>query len=102
MCRLKKEMVDPWYLKAFLESEDGKSLIASIAIGAVIKSISIKSLADMPIPLPPMEAQREIGGAFKRKLEKLKALKRECETLSRDLSRVFGLTRESRQAETEK
>ena len=80
----------PWYLKAFLESEGGRSLIASIAIGAVIKSISIKSLEEMQIPLPPMESQNQIATAFKAKFDRLKRLKQEIETVSRDMAEVFG------------
>lgn len=88
--RLKKDRINPWYLKAFLESEGGRSLIASIAIGAVIKSISIKSLEEMQIPLPPMESQNQIATAFKAKFDRLKRLKQEIETVSRDMAEVFG------------
>lgn len=89
VCRLKKDKVNPWYLKAFLESDGGKSLIASIAIGAVIKSISIRSLEDMRIPLPPMEKQNQIAMDFKAKFDRLRELKKEIETVSRDMTEVF-------------
>ena len=95
VCRLKRDMIDPWYLKAFLESESGKSLIASIAIGAIIKSISIKSLADMLIPLPPLRLQKKIGKDFRKKFSRLRELKKDCERLSRGLSRVFDLAQGS-------
>ena len=102
VCRLKRDMIDPWYLKAFLESESGKSLIASIAIGAVIKSISIKSLADMLIPLPPLRLQEKIGKDFRKKFSRLRELKKDCERLSRGLSRVFDLAQGSGDAEVAK
>ena len=89
VCRLKKDKVNPWYLKAFLESDGGKSLIASIAIGAVIKSISIRSLEDMRIPLPPMEKQNQIAMDFKAKFDRLRDLKKEVETLGREMTEVF-------------
>ena len=89
ICRLRKDRVNPWYLKAFLESESGRSLIASIAIGAVIKSISIKSLSDMLIPLPPLANQMEIAAAFKAKFNQLKALKKQLAAISREMSTVF-------------
>ncbi len=90
VCRLKKDKINPWYLKAFLESEAGKSLIASIAIGAVIKSISIRSLEDMQIPLPAMEKQNRIASAFKSRFDRLRELKKEIETVSRDMAEIFG------------
>ena len=90
VCRLKKDKINPWYLKAFLESEAGKSLIASIAIGAVIKSISIRSLEDMRIPLPAMEKQNRIASAFKSRFDRLRELKKEIETVSRDMAEIFG------------
>jgi type I restriction enzyme M protein len=89
VCRLKKDIVDPWYLKAFLESEGGKALIASIAIGAVIKSISLKSLEDMQIPLPDMARQREIGAAFKARFDRLRDLKKEISSVGREMSEIF-------------
>ena len=91
VCRLKRDMIDPWFLKAFLESAEGKSLIASIAIGAVIKSISIKSLSDMRIPLPPMKRQRKIAAAFKSKFDRLRTLKREVAKVEKEMSAEGGV-----------
>ena len=91
VCRLRKDLVDPWYLRAFLESEGGRALIASIAIGAVIKSISLKNLEEMLVPLPDMTRQREIGLAFKARFDRLRNLKKEISTIGREMSEIFGL-----------
>lgn len=89
VCRLKKDIVDPWYLKAFLESEGGKAVIASIAIGAVIKSISLKSLEEMQIPLPDMTRQREVGAVFKARFDRLRELKKEISAIGREMTGIF-------------
>ena len=93
VCRLRKDLVDPWYLRAFLESEGGRALIASIAIGAVIKSISLKNLEEMLVPLPDMTRQREIGLAFKARFDRLRNLKKEISTVGREMSEIFDLTK---------
>ena len=90
VCRLKKDRVNPWFLQAFFESEGGKAVIASIAIGAAVKSVSIKSLEEMLIPLPPMQEQERIAADFKAKFRRLRELKREVESVSREMSMVFG------------
>lgn len=89
VCRLKKDLVDPWFLKAFLESETGRTILSSIAIGSVIKSISLKSLGEMRIPLPPMEEQRAVARAFKEKFDRMRKLRQELETVCREMTEVF-------------
>ena len=44
----------------------------------------------MQIPLPPIERQNQIATAFKAKFDRLKRLKKEVETVSRDMAEVFG------------
>ena len=89
VCRLDRKRVDAWYLKAFLESDEGRSVLSSIAIGAVIKSISIKSLEEMRVPLPPMEKQLAIAKDFKSKFDRMRELKRELERVCREMTEVF-------------
>ena len=89
VCKLDKEKIDPWYLKAFLESKDGQAMIGEIAIGATIKSISVASLEKMPVPLPTLSVQRRIGAAYREKFKRLKALRSELEKLEAEMTRVF-------------
>ena len=89
VCHLKTDRIDPWYLKAFLEGEVGRAMINSIAIGAVIKSISQKSLEEMCLPCPPLAEQRTIAESYKAKFMRLKELKREIEAISRQMTEVF-------------
>ncbi len=89
VCRLRKDRINPWFLKAFLESEEGRALVASIAVGAVIKSISIRSLENMRIPLPPMARQMEVAAVFKARFNRLRELRKEMECVSREMSQAF-------------
>lgn len=89
VCRLDRERVDPWYLKAFFESDDGRSVISSIAVGSSIKSISVKSLVDLRLPLPPMERQIEIANEYKAKFNRMRELRIEMEKLGRELMEVY-------------
>ena len=89
VCRLRKDRINPWFLKAFLESEEGRALVASIAVGAVIKSISIRSLENMRIPLPPMARQMEVAAVFKARFNRLRELRKEMECVSREMTQAF-------------
>lgn len=58
---LDQEKVEPYFLKAFFESERGREALKSIAVGQMLPSIKIGDLKEMQIPLPPMEEQKKIA-----------------------------------------
>ena len=89
VCRLRRDRVDPWYLRAFFESGAGKTLLASVATGSFVRSISLASLSEMRIPLPPLFRQREIGGIFRTKFRRYRELRAAAEEEARGLADVF-------------
>ena len=94
VCRLRRDRVDPWYLRAFFESGAGKALLASVATGSFVRSISLASLSEMRIPLPPLFRQREIGGIFLAKFRRYRALRAAAEEEARGLAYVFPVETE--------
>ncbi len=58
---LNEEKVEPYFLKAFFESERGREALKSIAVGQALPSIKIGDLKEMQIPLPPMEEQKKMA-----------------------------------------
>jgi len=87
---LDEKQVDPYYLKAFLESEEGQSRFRSITVGASVLSIGVKDLKAMRIPLPSMEEQKKIGQRCKEVLDEIAQLKAQLEQATKRLSCVFS------------
>lgn len=87
---LDEKKVDPYYLKAFLESEEGQSRFRSITVGASVLSIGVKDLKAMRIPLPSMEEQKKIGQRCKEVLDEIAQLKAQLEQATKRLSGVFS------------
>ena len=85
---LDTEKVDPYYLKAFFESEEGQSRFRNITVGATIPSIGIKDLKALRIPLPSMEEQKKIGQRCRDDLDEIARLKEQLEQARRQLSRI--------------
>lgn len=83
---LDMEKVDPYYLKAFFESEEGQSRFRSITVGATIPSIGVKDLKSINIPLPSMEEQRKIGQRCKDVLDEIARLKERLEQAKKRLT----------------
>lgn len=61
---LDMEKVDPYYLAAFLSSEQGTALLKSITVGATMPNIGVDQLKRIGIPLPDMKTQVEIGKRY--------------------------------------
>lgn len=62
--QLDEEKVNPFYLKAYLESEKGIAALKSIAVGASIPNISVEQLKKMMIPLIPLREQNKIAEKY--------------------------------------
>lgn len=87
---LDERKVDPYYLRAFLESEEGQSRFKSITVGASVPSMGVKDLKAMRIPLPPMEEQKRIGQQCKAVLDEISLLKDQLESAKRRLAHVIS------------
>ena len=89
--RLKEKLANPIYIKAFLSSEIGLSLLKSVAVGSTISSISAEALKNMPISLPPMERQQEIANQYQAKLDEIKILKRKLDNAVGSLNSLLNI-----------
>ena len=66
--RVNQKKINPYYLKAFLDSEKGDMAIKSIQTGTSIITINVNSLKDMKISLFSMAEQEAIGNEYKKNL----------------------------------
>lgn len=65
-------LVDPWYLAAWLGSEEGELAVKMLARGAAIQRIAIRDLESLQVKVLPLDEQRHIGKmyqAFQRSIQ---------------------------------
>lgn len=61
------------YLAAYLSSGAAQDWIRTRAAGSVIPSVSIRTLGELPVPLPPYEEQQAIGATLAALDDKIRA-----------------------------
>lgn len=92
--RLDETVADPYYIKAFLESETGITLLKSIAVGAAMPNLSAEAIRNMQIDLPPLEKQKVIANRYRAKQNEIVLLKRKLAQAKDSLGQIFASTEE--------
>ena len=87
--RLNESKVDPYYLKAYFESEQGALALNRIAVGATLPVISAEQLRKLIIPMPDLPAQREFVVRYLAQAAEAKRLKHELENAQSVLRNMF-------------
>ena len=80
---------DPYYIKAYLESEKGTAALKRITVGSTIPSIGVEQLKGLIIPLPPLEEQHRVADEYKACIQELKSLRRRTEKVTNRMSHIF-------------
>lgn len=91
--RVNQKKINPYYLKAFIDSEKGEMAIKSIQTGTSIISINANSLRDMKISLLPETEQEDIGNEYKKNLELLVELSKKYKVAANYSSQIFDSIR---------
>lgn len=73
--RLNTDIIDPYFIAAFLSSDDGKEALERYVVGTAIPNLPLKNLKELQIPVPPMEKQKEIASAYRASLDEIEILK---------------------------
>lgn len=73
--RLNTDIIDPYFIAAFLSSDDGKEALERYVVGTAIPNLPLKNLKELQIPVPPMEKQKEIALAYRASLDEIEILK---------------------------
>ena len=89
MIALDREKVDPYYIKAFLESEKGIAQLKKLSVGTTMPNIGVAQLNTLVIPMRPLEEQKEIALQYRTALERIKALRMELEDEESALKTLF-------------
>lgn len=70
-----EEKANPYYIKAFFESEQGMAALKSIVVGSTIPNIGVENLKALKIPIPSLEEQNKIAGKYQATQDEIKVLK---------------------------
>lgn len=69
-----EEKANPYFVKAFLDSEQGIASLKQIIVGTTIPNIPVEALKKMIIPAPTLQQQNEIANNYLAKLDEIKLL----------------------------
>lgn len=86
---LDQTRVDPYFLKAFFESEQGIAVLKRITVGATIPNIGVDNLKNIRIPLPSLDEQRRIAKRYQTILDEIAVHKLAIERAMSRLHHVF-------------
>jgi len=87
--QLDETKINPYYLKAFLESDMGVAELRSIVVGATIPNIGVAQLNKILIPLIPMEEQERVAAQYQAVLDEIDLLRRKIEKAENSLKDIF-------------
>jgi len=91
---LDEEKANTYYIKAFLESEKGITLLKSITVGATIPNIGVEKLKGISIPLPSMKEQELIANKYLATLDEIEVIKLKLDKAMSRLSHIFDVESE--------
>ena len=80
---------DPYFLKAYLDSEYAQRYLDRHSIGASLKTLSYRDLETLPIPNLPMGRQREIGAKCHEGVMRVVSIKEDLAATKSFLGSVF-------------
>ena len=86
---LDESKANPYYIKAFFESEQGIASLNSIAVGAKIPNIAVEQLKKLKIPMMDMEQQKEIANQYIATLDEIAVLKLKMAKAMGSLKSIF-------------
>ena len=87
---LDTDKVDPYYVKAYLDSEQGLAQLKRIMVGATIPNIGVAQLNTILIPMIPMEDQKKIAARCQALLDEIRLFRRKIEKAENELKTAFS------------
>ena len=87
---LDEEKMDPYYMAAYLNSEQGIASLKSITVGATIPNIGVEQLKKLIVPVPELSKQREIGEKYKTVRDEIVMLQLKLERAKSKMASIYG------------
>lgn len=73
--RLDTDRVDPYFVAAFLASEDGKRSLEQMVVGTTIPNLPLRNLRQIRIPVPSLDVQQRVAEGYRARLDEISVLK---------------------------
>lgn len=86
---LDRTKVEPYYLKAYFDSEKGQAQLKSICVGVSLLNIPVEALKKMQIPMRSMSEQKKIADKYLNKQKEVIELQKKLEAAEQKLKEVF-------------
>ena len=86
---LDEDKINPYFLKAYLESENGKAALSRVAVGATLLNLPVEGLKKIIIPLPDLKSQKIIADKYYAKINEIKELKYKLEKATAELEHIY-------------
>ena len=87
--QLDEKQAEPYYIKAFLESPKGSALLRSVAVGAVVPSLSVAQLKQLPIPKTSLVEQKAISHLCRAAEQQIKRLREQLDDAIQDMRNLL-------------
>lgn len=87
--RVIKDKIDPYYLRAFLDSPIGQHLLSLKQTGNVIPNLTVNNVKKLQIPLLPVSKQKQLAMQYKDKLDKINFEKKRLAKLEKEVDSLF-------------
>lgn len=91
---LDEEKANPYYIKAFFDSEQGHVVLKNITVGAMMPNIGVDKLKKLEIPLPPIEEQERIAQEYQATLDEIAIIKLRLKKAINKLHHIWDEERE--------
>ena len=81
---------DPYYIKAYLESENGSIALSRVTVGATLPNIPVDGLKKILIPNPDMDVQKQVANKYLEQLSEIKLLRKKMQAATEKLKNIFS------------
>ena len=86
---LDESKADANYIQAFLDSNSGRAILDGLYTGNAMKTLPVKDLSEIRIPLPEMEVQKAIGDEYAVTAMRVSRIKAELVQATAEMRKIF-------------
>ena len=80
---------NPFYLKAFFDSDLGKTVLSNSSVGMTMPTISLEALKNISVPCPALEKQNEVAIKYLAAMDELALAKASVKKIETKLSNLY-------------
>lgn len=86
---LDETKVNPYFVKAYLESENGTIALSRVTVGAVMPNIPVEGLKKIVIPCPELVEQNKVAEKYLAKIDEVRVLKYKLAKATAELKSIY-------------